>query len=70
VEVFVDGSASETISLGGRNWQKATIALPGDSTGRFHQIDLRVKPDNGDAVDRGRSAVEVGTWEIISKPNG
>jgi O-antigen ligase len=70
VEVFVDGSASETISLGGRNWQKATISLPGDSTGRFHQIDLRVKPDNGDAVDRGKSAVEVGTWEIISKPNG
>jgi O-antigen ligase len=70
VEVSVDGEVSETISLGGRDWEKASIELPGDSTGRFYQIDLRVKTDSADTLNRAGSSVEVGTWEIVAKPNG
>ena len=70
VEVFVDGTASETISLGDRNWRKATIDLSGHSRRRFYQIDLRVKADGADTANPARSSVEVGTWEVIAKPNG
>ena len=70
VEVFVDGAVSETISLGDRNWRKASIELSGNSSRQFYQIDLRVKTDTADTNNPVRSSVEVGTWEIIAKPNG
>jgi hypothetical protein len=70
IEVFVDGSASETIALHDRNWRKAPIDLPRDPSRRFHQIDLLIRPHALDSVDPDRSLVEVGKWEIITKPNG
>jgi O-antigen ligase len=70
IDVFVDGSASETITLTDRNWRRTPIDLSRDSSRRFHQIDLRIRPDALDSLDPGRSSVEVGKWEIISKPNG
>ena len=70
IDVLVDGSVSDTITLTNRNWRKAPITLSGDSSRRFHQIDLRIRPDTLDIVDPGRSSVEVGKWEIISKPHG
>jgi hypothetical protein len=66
IEILVDGSVSETVRLSDRNWRTARIALPAGSGRRFRQIDLRIRPGTlGD-----NDAVEVGTWEIISKPNG
>jgi hypothetical protein len=70
IDVFVNGAASETITLTDRNWRRAPVDLTRDSSRRFHQIDLRIRPDAPDNVDRGRSSVEIGKWEIISKPNG
>ena len=70
IDVFVDGSASDAITLTDRNWRKTPIDLSGDSSRRFHQIDLRIRPDTLDNLDPGRSTVEVGKWEIISKPHG
>jgi hypothetical protein len=70
IDVLVDDSASDTITLTNRNWRKASIGLTSDSSRRFHQIDLRIRPDTLDNIDPGRSAVEVGKWEIIRKPNG
>jgi hypothetical protein len=70
IDVFVDGAATGTITLTDRNWRKAAVDLPGDSNVGFHQIDLRIRPDILDNVDASRSSVEVGKWEIISKPNG
>jgi O-Antigen ligase len=70
IEVLVDGSASETIALHDRNLRKAPISLPRDPSRRFHQIDLLIRPHALDSVDPDRSLVEVGKWEIISKPNG
>jgi O-antigen ligase len=70
IDVLVDGSASETIALTNRNWRRTHVELPGDSSQRFHQIDLRIRPDTLDNADPGRSSVEVGKWEIIPKPNG
>jgi hypothetical protein len=70
IDVLVDGSASDTITLTDRNWRKAPINLSGDSSRRFLQIDLRIRPNTLDNVDPGRSSVEVGKWEIISKPHG
>jgi hypothetical protein len=70
IDVAVDGSASGTITLSDRNWRRTPIDLSGDSSRRFHQIDLQIRPDTLDNVDPGRSSVEVGKWEIIAKPNG
>jgi hypothetical protein len=70
IDVFVDGSASQTITLSDRNWLRAPIVLSGGSSRRFHQIDLRIRPDTPGNLDPDRSSVEVGKWEIISKPNG
>jgi hypothetical protein len=70
IDVLVDGSATGTITLTDRNWQKTPIDLSRDSSRRFHQIDLRIRPDALDNVEPGRSSVEVGKWEIIPKPNG
>lgn len=70
IDVFVDGAASETITLSDRNWRRAPITLSGDSSRRFHQIDLQIRPDTLDKLDPSRPSVEVGKWEIISKPNG
>lgn len=70
IEVLVDGSASETIALPDRNWRTAPIALPPHPSRRFHQIDLLIRPRAPDTVDLDPSLVEVGKWEIISKPNG
>jgi O-antigen ligase/polysaccharide polymerase Wzy-like membrane protein len=70
IDVLVDGSASDTITLTDRNWRRTPVNLSGDSSRRFHQIDLRIRPDTLDNLDPGRSSVEVGKWEIIPKPNG
>jgi hypothetical protein len=70
IDVMIDGAASDTITLNDRNWRRAPINLPGDSSRRFHQIDLHIRPDTLDNVDPDRRSVEVGKWEIISKPNG
>jgi len=70
IEVLVDGFASETIALPDRNWRKAPIALPHDPARRFHRIDLLIRPHAPDTVDPNPSLVEVGRWEIISKPHG
>jgi hypothetical protein len=70
IEVHVDGSPLETIIVTDRNWQRAAIDLSDNSPQRFHQIDLRIRPDTMDSVDPIRSTVEIGKWEIISKPNG
>ena len=70
IDVLVDGSMSETITLSDRNWRTARIELPPGPRRRFHQIDLRIRPSGLDPVDSTRTPVEVGIWEIISKPNG
>ncbi len=70
IDVFVDGSASDAITLTDRNWRKTPVDLSGDSPRRFRQIDLRIRPDTLDNLDPGRSSVEVGKWEIIPKPHG
>ena len=70
IEVLVDGSPLETITVTDRNWRRTSIELMDTSSTRFHQIDLRIRPDTIDSFDPLRSAVDVGKWEIISKPNG
>jgi hypothetical protein len=70
IEVSIDGHAADPITLSNRNWHRAPIDVPAGSSPRFHQIDLQIKPDTLDTVDPDRRSVEVGKWEIISKPNG
>jgi hypothetical protein len=71
VEVLVDDVARETIAVTGREWRTAHVALPPRSSGRFHEIELRVRPPAPDGgAAGGRRSVEVGNWEIISKPHG
>jgi O-antigen ligase len=70
IDVLVDGSTSETVRLSDRNWRTARIDLPAGSNRRFRRIDLRIRPRAIDANDSNMPSVEVGTWEIISKPNG
>ncbi|HUP39631.1 MAG TPA: O-antigen ligase family protein [Vicinamibacterales bacterium] len=70
IEVRVDGVTSESITLSDPNWRRAPINLRGGSSHRFHQIDLQIKPGILDNIDPDRRSVEVGKWEIISKPNG
>jgi O-Antigen ligase len=71
IDVFIDGSASATITLIDRSWRRTAINLPPDASRRFHEVDLRIRPDDTlDNVEPDRRSVEVGKWEIIAKPNG
>ena len=70
VDVSVDGLTPQTITLTDRSWRRTAIDLPSDPSRRFHQIDLRIRPGTLDTIDPDRSSVEVGKWEIISKPHG
>jgi hypothetical protein len=72
MDVFVDDAMIETVTLTDRAWQTAGIDLPADRARRFHQIDLRIREAESDdtPADTRRDAVEIGNWEIITKPNG
>jgi O-antigen ligase len=70
IDVLVDGSRSDTITLSDRNWRRARIELPAGAKRRFRQIDLQIRPGATEAVGSIRHPVEIGTWEIISKPHG
>jgi len=70
IDVLVDDVAAETVAVTEREWRTAQVALPGNSTRRFHQIELHVRPSATENGDRERIAVEVGNWKIISRPNG
>jgi hypothetical protein len=70
IDVFIDGRASNGITLSDRSWRRSLIELSGHSSGRFRQIDLRIRPGAVNTIDAVRPSVEVGNWEIISKPNG
>ena len=70
IEVLVDGSASETIALHDRNWRKAPDRLAARSVPPFSS-DRPAHQASRTGYRRSRpSLVEVGKWEIISKPNG
>jgi hypothetical protein len=70
VDVLVDGGGGETVTLTGRDWHTANVAVPEGASQRFHQIDLRVRPAETPDGEADRGSVEVGNWAIISKPNG
>jgi hypothetical protein len=70
IDVVVDGTASDTITLSDREWRRSAISLPADSSRRFHQIDLQIRTGAADEANPDRQSVEVGKWEIIAKPNG
>lgn len=71
VDVLVDRSPAGTITLTHRDWQRPHVQLPAGSERRFHEIELRIRrTESPVVVDDDRLSVEVGTWEIISKPNG
>jgi hypothetical protein len=71
IDVLVDDVARETVAVTEREWRTAHVALPSGSSRRFHEIELRVRPpESSDSAVRRRLWVEVGNWEIISKPNG
>jgi O-antigen ligase len=71
IAVSVDGVARNDITIASPEWQTVRVRLPGSSAKRFHEVELRIAP-SGEAedADPDRSPVEVGNWEIISKPNG
>ena len=72
VDVFVDDMMTNTVRLTDRAWQRTRIDFPIKVSGKFHQLELRIRPlESEDVVfDPRRDDVEVGKWEIISKPNG
>jgi hypothetical protein len=70
IDVLVDGVASQSVTLSDRNWRRVRLDLPETTGGRFRQIDLRIMRDAPETASPAQSSVEVGTWEIIAKPNG
>ena len=54
IDILVDGSMSETITLSDRNWQRARIELPPGPNRRFRQIDLQIRPGTVEAVGSTR----------------
>ena len=70
VDVFVDDVAMTNITMTGREWQRARIELPPGSSGRFHEIELRIRHSDTTAGAVVPPSVEVGKWEIIANPNG
>jgi hypothetical protein len=70
IDILINGAVSKTLTLRDQSRQTVRIDVSGNSSGRFHQIDLRIKPGELDDIDSSGSSVEVGNWEIISKPNG
>jgi hypothetical protein len=71
IDVRVDDVTHETVAVTGREWRTVHVSLPSGSSKRFHEIELRVQaPEPADGAARGRLSIEVGNWEIISKPNG
>jgi len=71
VDVFVDGKPGEDVTIAGRDWQTMNVELPPNPAKRFHQLDLQIRPsDRSEILERGPAPVEVGNWEIITKPNG
>jgi hypothetical protein len=70
IDILVDGSPLETVRFSDRNWKKVRIDFPAGSHRRFRQIDLRIRAGGLAVADSTRPSVEVGTWEIISKPHG
>ncbi len=70
VDVFVNHVAMTNITMTGREWQRARIELPPGSSGRFHEIELRIRHSDTTAGAVVPPSVEVGKLEIIAKPNG
>ncbi len=70
VDVLVDDGGGEAVTLTGREWHTAKVVMPEPASRRFHRIDLRIRPAEVPDAEVERSAVEVGDWAIISKPNG
>jgi hypothetical protein len=70
VDVLVDDVVGETVTLTGREWHTAKVVMPEPASRQFHRIDLRIRPAEVPDAEAERSAVEVGDWAIISKPNG
>jgi hypothetical protein len=71
VDVLIEGRVVDTVTMVDEKWLTRRIQLPGGRR-RFQKIDLRMRgphlPD-GDEVSARRS-VEIGDWNIISKPHG
>jgi hypothetical protein len=58
--ILVNGKEAQRVQLADRGWITARVPLP-LITRRFHELDLELDDD---------SRVEIGGWEIISKPDG
>jgi hypothetical protein len=58
--IIVNGKEAQRVQLADRGWRTARVSLP-VITQRFHELDLKLGDD---------SRVEIGGWEIISKPDG
>ena len=71
VDVLVDDVAGHSLAITEGEWRTAKVVLPEDSSRRFRQIDLRIRPaETREDGERDRFSVEVGNWAIITKPNG
>ena len=73
VDVFVDDVMTQTVTLTDRNWQRTRVEFGMKSfPSKFRQLELRIQPAESSetAIDSRRDDIEVGNWEIITKPNG
>ena len=71
IDVLVDDTTTETITIADREWQTARIGLPDDPSRRFHQVELRIRPsETTERAEDDDPSVEVGSWKLIPKPNG
>ena len=71
IDVLVNDTTTETITIADREWQTARIGLPDDPSRRFHQVELRIRPsETTERAEDDDPSVEVGSWKLIPKPNG
>jgi hypothetical protein len=69
VDVSLDGSHVNTVTIVDRRWQSVRIPLQPASSGRLQHLDLIIRPARSRDATRRRD-VEIGEPVIIPKPHG
>jgi hypothetical protein len=71
VDVLIEGRVVDTVTMVDEKWLTRRIQLPGGGR-QFQKIDLRMREPNSPDGDEAsaRRSVEIGDWNIISKPHG
>jgi hypothetical protein len=69
VDISLDGSHVNTVTIVDRRWQSVRIPLQPASSGRLQHLDLTIRPARSRDATRRRD-VEIGEPVIIPKPHG